>query len=385
MIKRTLAKELIKMTGEYPVITVIGPRQSGKTTLVKNLFNHYNYLNLENPENRRLAFEDPKELLRMYPAPVIIDEIQRVPELLSWIQIHVDNDNKQGQYILTGSHQLLLREQITQSLAGRTALLMLLPFSIDEIASLGNGFKKEDYMTTGFLPRVYDQGLTPVKAYRNYFHTYIERDVRNIIQLKNTTLFENFMRLLASRIGSVLNLEQLGNEIGVSSTTLKEWLSVLEASFIIFKLPPYYKNFGKRLLKSPKYYFIETGLAAWLLNIENSFQALRDPLHGSLFENMVLADILKSRVHNGLDPRLYYWRDSNGNEIDIIIEKQRSLIPVEIKSAETWHSKFLKGILWGRRHLENITKGFVVYSGDKEFQTNDTEVVNFKNTAHCFG
>ena len=321
----------------------------------------------------------------MYPEPLIIDEVQRVPELLSWIQVQVDETQKTGSYILTGSHQFQLHEAISQSLAGRTALLRLLPFSISELNQYQGVSDKGTLLHCGFMPRIYDVGLEPSELYRNYYQTYVERDVRQLIQIKNLTLFERFMKLLAGRVGQVLNLHGLSGEVGVSSTTLREWLSVLEASYIIFRLPPYYENFGKRLVKSPKLYFVETGLAAWLLGIENASQAIRDPLHGNLFENMVVADALKHRWNSGADPNLYFWRDSNGNEVDLIWDYNRELVPIEIKSAMTWNSDFATRIHWMQKSINKTTSGYVVYAGDFFPENEHYKVVSFKDLAKVFG
>ena len=385
MIPREIKPILLKSAKGYPVVTLTGPRQSGKTTLVKSAFPEHHYCNLEHPEVRALATEDPKSFFAMYPEPLIIDEVQRVPELLSWIQVQVDETQKPGSYILTGSHQFQLLEAISQSLAGRTALLRLLPFSISELNQYQGVSDKGTLLHRGFMPRIYDAGLEPSELYRNYYQTYVERDVRQLIQIKNLTLFERFMKLLAGRVGQVLNLHGLSGEVGVSSTTLREWLSVLEASYIIFRLPPYYENFGKRLVKSPKLYFVETGLAAWLLGIENASQAMRDPLHGNLFENMVVADALKHRLNSGADPNLYFWRDSNGNEVDLIWDYNRELVPIEIKSAMTWNKGFANRIQWMQKAIHQTTSGYVVYAGDFFPETDQYKVVSFKDLAKVFG
>jgi len=365
MIKRELERELKRVSREYPVVTVIGPRQSGKTTLVRKVFSGHSYCNLESPENRTLAREDPKSLFRQFPAPVVIDEVQRVPELLSWIQVMSDESGKTGEFILTGSHQLQLHEAVSQSLAGRTALLRLLPFSIKELSFFADRPKtKEAYMVRGFLPRIYDKGQTPSDAYRNYFQTYVERDVRQLVNLRNLNQFEKCIKLLAGRVGQLLNLSNLSNEVGVSATTLKEWISILEASFIIYRLSPYYRNFGKRLVKTPKIYFVETGLAAWLLGIETEEQAMRDPLHGALFENLVVMDALKTRMNAGRESSLYFWRDNKGHAVDLILEKQRRLTPIEIKSAMTWNADFARNVRWFQDAVPAAEFGHIIYAGD---------------------
>lgn len=385
MIKRDLESVLQKAACDFPVVTLIGPRQSGKTTLVRAVFPDHTYCNLENPEIRTIAQKDPKSFFSQFPTPLIIDEVQRVPDLLSWIQVLSDESGRNGEYILTGSHQLRLHEAVAQSLAGRTVMLRLLPFSINELSQISDcSLCKEDVMLRGFLPRIYDRHQVPADAYRSYFQTYVERDVRQLINLRNLNQFEHFMKLLAGRVGQLLNLSNLANEVGVSSTTLQEWISILEASFVIYRLFPYYRNFGKRLVKTPKLYFVETGLAAWLLGIETPEQMLRDPLHGGLFENMVVMDALKTRLNAGREPSLYFWRDSKGHEADLVLEQQRRLIPVEIKSSMTWHDDFAKNIHWMQKHLPDIEHGHILYAGTLFPEKETYSVHSFKNIADIF-
>ena len=385
MIKRTIRTELAKLAKQFPVVTVTGPRQSGKTTLVQMQFPKYAYCNLEHPETRRLAQSDPNAFFDLYPAPVIIDEVQRVPELLSYIQVRADASSKKGQYILTGSHQLALREAVSQSLAGRTALLELLPLSIAELAEAGIELTREEYIFQGFYPRIYAEDAEPQRLYRNYFQTYVERDVRQILQVKDLSLFEQFIRLLAGRTGHVLNLHSLGNEIGVSGKTLKEWVSVLEASFIVFRLPPYFENFGKRITKSSKLYFTDTGLLCYLLGIEKPEQVARDPAFGHLFENLVVMEALKARLNQGLDPNLYFFRDNNRQEVDLVYKKGRKLFPVEIKASMTWSQDFLRGIDYFRRTVPDSGKGTVIYSGELQPDLKAASVIHFKRTGELFG
>jgi len=268
MIPRTLTHELLAQLNEYPIVTVLGPRQAGKTTLVREVLSDYQYVSLENPEIREIATEDPKAFLKQYAGKAIFDEIQRTPHLLSYLQGIVDEKKQNGQFVLTGSHQLELRASISQSLAGRTGILHLLPLSISELDEANIQFDYfEDYVFHGFMPRVYDQQQRPHTAYANYYQTYIERDVRQLIRLKDASLFEKFIKLLAGRVGQLINYQSLANDVGVDANTIKHWLSILEASFVVFKLPPYFENFGKRVIKSPKYYFTDTGLLAYLLDI----------------------------------------------------------------------------------------------------------------------
>jgi len=386
MISRKIHHELINLANQYPVVSVIGPRQAGKTTLVRSAFPSTSYVNLELPENRNLAANDPKAFFHRYTSPLIIDEIQRVPELLSYIQVIVDEHNSAGQFILTGSDQLQLSEEITQSLAGRTAILKLLTFSISELLDAGISHTRDEWIAKGFLPRIYDQKLEPFKAYGNYLETYVERDLRKQINIRNLATFEAFLKLLAGRVGQVLNLQSLSNDLGVSSPTIQQWISILEASFVVFRIYPYYKNFGKRIIKSPKLYFTEVGLAVYLLGIQNKEQVSRDPLLGGIFENLVVADILKSRLNAGLPPNLYFFRDSNGNEVDLVIEENRSLTAVEIKSAMTYKESFTRGIDYFQKiNLNNqIKKGVVIYAGGLEFESDSHIVRNFSNIEGLF-
>ena len=383
-IKREIEKELLSLMEDYPVVTITGPRQSGKTTLAKTTFPGYNYCNLENPEIRQLAENDPNAFFTSFSQPLIIDEIQRVPQLLSFIQVIVDEKNKKGLFLLTGSHQQSLREAVSQSLAGRTALLRLLPFSIKELLSANIELNRDKLIYTGFLPGIYDNKLNPTKAYRNYFQTYVERDLRQLLQVKNLSNFENFIRLLAGRVGQILNLHSLSGDLGVSATTLTHWLSVLEASFLVFRLQPYFENFGKRLVKSPKLYFTDVGLVCYLLGIETPEQVTRDPLIGGLFENMVVLEAVKTRLNKGFDPNLFYFRDNNKNEVDLIYKKQRMLTPIEIKSAMTFNENLLKGIAYFQRTSNQAQKGYLVYSGDLTFERDNVHVINFKDVYKIF-
>jgi predicted AAA+ superfamily ATPase len=380
IIKRDIGKELRDLVRSYPVVTITGPRQAGKTTLAKMEFPHYRYCNLENPEMRSLAADDPNAFFNEFACPLIIDEIQRVPHLLSYIQTIVDEKEQKGMFILTGSHQLDLNQAISQSLAGRTALLHLLPFSIAELEREEIKLERDEYIYKGFLPRIYKDDLDPTKAYRNYFQTYIERDLKQMINLKNLSQFEVFLKLLAGRTGQVINFNSLSNDVGISSTTLKGWLSILEASFILFRLNPYFENFGKRIIKSPKIYFTEIGLVTYLLGIEDMSQVARDPLIGNLFENLVVIEALKARLNKGLDPNLFFFRDNNRNEVDLIYKKSRELIPIEIKSASTFNKKFLAGIHYFRKVTAKTGKGYLIYSGELTPAIDDIQVLNFTRT-----
>ena len=380
MIYRTITKELLTQLREYPVVTVIGPRQAGKTTLVRNVLPDYSYVSLEDPENRQLANDDPKAFLKRFSGKTIFDEVQRTPHLLSYLQGIVDEEGTNGRFVLTGSHQLELRAAITQSLAGRTGILHLLPLSIGELHDAKITFDDfESYIVHGFLPRVYDQHQRPRTAYANYYQTYVEKDVRQLIQLKDVSLFEKFIKLLAGRVGQIINYQSLSNDVGVGAPTIKQWLSILEASFIIFKLPPYYKNFGKRVIKSPKYYFTEIGLLAYLLGIEKNTQVSRDPLVGNIFENLAVIEVLKSRYNQGRNAELYYFRDSNGNEIDLLCKTGDGLVGVEIKSASTWNNSFSKSLTNFSESNEKLAGRIVVYSGSRIDLSSGVQVRSYKD------
>lgn len=385
MIPRIITTELLTQLKEYPIITVIGPRQAGKTTLVRAVLPDYDYVSLENPEIRQIAIDDPKAFLKQHTKKVIFDEIQRTPHLLSYLQGIVDQDRDNGQFVLTGSHQLELRAAITQSLAGRTALLHLLPLSIAELDAVGIRFESfEDYIYHGFLPRIYDQQQRPHRAYANYYQTYVERDVRQLIHLKDASLFEKFVKLLAGRTGQIINYHSLANDVGVDAKTIKQWLSILEASFVVFKLTPYFENFGKRVIKSPKYYFTDTGLLAYLLDIEKAGQVTRDPLVGNLFENLVVLEALKVRYNQGLTPNLYFFRDSHGNEIDLLHKSANHLIGVEIKSAATWNQRFKKGLMHFAQNNKPLTGSYVVYNGEAIAFSDGVKAIPYGKVAEIF-
>lgn len=384
-IPRDVKDELLTLSGEYPVVTVIGPRQAGKTTLVQNALPGYAYSNLEDPETREFATEDPKAYLKQFPGKTILDEIQRVPTLLSYLQVEVDAHPQNGRFVLTGSHQLSLREAISQSLAGRTAIVTLLPLSIRELRYAGITFPDfSDYCFTGFLPRVHEQPQRPGPAYANYFQTYVERDVRQLIHLKDQSLFEKMLKLIAGRVGQLLDVSALANDVGVDSKTIRNWISILEASFLLFKLPPYFENFGKRILKSPKYYFTEPGLLCYLLGIRNPEQVKRDPLVGNIFENLVVIEALKTLHNAGQPADLYFFRDSKGNEVDLLSGTGRNLVATEIKSASTFSQRQLAGL----RKFQNLNpllrQSQLIYNGRNHDLSEGILVRHFAETASLF-
>lgn len=385
MIPRQLKNELLAQLDEYPIVTVLGPRQAGKTTLVRNTLPDYEYVSLEAPDIRQFAQEDPRAFLHQYSTHVIFDEIQRVPELLSYLQGIVDEDGRSGRFVLTGSHQLQLRAAIAQSLAGRTGILHLLPFSIAELSAVNISFDSfHEYLFHGFLPRIYDKHQRPHIAYGNYYQTYIERDVRQLISLKDAALFEKFMKLLAGRTGQLINYQSLSGDVGVDPKTIKQWLSILEASFVVFKLSPYFENFGKRVIKSPKYYFTDTGLLTYLLDIEKASQLVRDPLIGNMFENLVVLEAFKAQYNQGKKPNLYFFRDSQGKEIDLLHSSGRELTGIEIKSSSTWNSSFKQALLKFSDSYHPLVAGYVVYSGENRVFSDGTAAINYKNVYELF-
>lgn len=382
MINRTLSTALLDAAQHYPVVTLTGPRQSGKTSLVRSAFPDKPYYNLEQPDLRERITQDPLMFLKNLPEGAILDEIQNTPDLVSYLQVIVDEQQKEGMFILTGSHQLSLHQSITQSLAGRTAMLNLLPLSIEELKGKSIDLAFDEQIYTGFYPRIYDKNINPTTAYRDYFQTYIERDVRQLIQLKDLRTFQNFLRIFAGRIGQLLNASSLGNEIGVSHNTIKHWLSILEASFIVYRLEPYFANVNKRIIKSPKYYFVDTGLACYLLGIENTEQLIRDPLRGQLVENMIVLECAKARINKGREPHLYFYRDQLGHEVDLIHQQGSTLTPIEIKASQTYHQQFTKGLDYLRNLLpQQVQEGYVVYAGEAEQKIQQNYLLNFKNAA----
>lgn len=378
LIQRDIAPEIERLAGLYPVVTITGPRQSGKTTLCKMVFPDKPYITLENPDSRQFALEDPLGFLKQIPKGGVIDEIQRVPDLLSYIQGIVDDHQISGEFILTGSAQFELLDGITQSLAGRTALAKLLPFSLDEISG-NKSLEVDDLLFRGFFPRIIDHNLNPTEAYSFYLDTYIERDVRNLIRISDLSLFERFVRLCAGRTGQLLNMSSLANDVGVSSHTIKSWISVLEASFLIFLLPPHYKNFRKRLVKSPKLYFLDPGLICYFLGVTRADQLATHPLRGSIFETFVVCELLKQRFNRIKRSNLYFFRDNAGHEVDVIADRGLSLLPLEIKSAATVHSDMFKNLKYYKKLNPDCDKPVLVYAGDHNQERTDYRVVNFKS------
>lgn len=377
MVRRIITPELLESAQKYPVVTVLGPRQSGKTTLVRTSFPDKTYVSLEEPDVRMAAEEDPRGFFSQLPGGAILDEVQRLPVLLSYIQGIVDEKGRSGLFILTGSHQPGLHQAISQSLAGRTALLTLWPFSLAELRNYRKHWTPFDLIVRGSFPRLHEEAIEPRRFYNDYVQTYLERDVRSLIQLHDLSLFQKFLTLLAGRIGQLVNFNALSNDVGASGTTLRNWLAALKASYLVMEVPPFHENIRKRVVKSSKIYFTDTGLAAFLLGIHDERQASRDPLRGSLYENMVIVDILKGAFNKGIRPEIYFFRDSHGNEVDLIIRERGSLIPVEIKSASTFSPDFIKGLQTFKSLApDRLAPGAVLYNGERTFQIHGNRVTN---------
>lgn len=380
MFNRAIAEIAETLSTQYPVVTLLGPRQSGKSTLVKSLFKDMKYVNLEAPDERKLIESDPRSFLESIPKEgIIIDEVQRLPELLSYIQVYVDDNPKRNrQFILTGSHQLALHEAISQSLAGRTTILRLLPFSIAELRAYNIEMEAEDYILKGLFPKLYNQEMDHTKYYQDYVSTYLERDVRRMINVKDLSLFQDFLQLAAGRIGQLVNYNSLSNDLGVSNHTVKQWFSILEASYVTVKIKPYFENISKRVVKSPKIYFTDPGLACYLLGIENQLQLKRDPLRGNLFENMVILELIKSRYNLGKEHNLSFYRDNHKNEVDILYKSARQIIPIEIKSSKTFHTDFLKGLRYFDTLMtDRVPHGYVIFAGSKTGKVDKFNIINF--------
>lgn len=380
MIPRTIEKKLGELARQYPVVAVTGPRQSGKTTLVKHVFPDRTYVSLEDPDIREFARTDPRGFLSTYPEGSILDEIQRVPGLFSYLQTRVDDVGKEGLYILTGSFNFGLMEGISQSLAGRVGLLNLMPFSFSELENANRLPETlEDMLYTGFYPRIYDKQLPPGEWYANYVATYLERDVRTILNVSDLGVFQRFLKMCAARSGSLLNLSSLGDDCGITHNTAKSWLSVLETSFIVYLLRPHHENFNKRLVKSPKIYFLDTGLLSYLVGIDSPGNLQTNALRGNIFETWVISELLKSRLNRGLRENLYFWRDRSGHEIDCMVETGEFLLPIEIKSGMTVTRDYFKGLnYWSKISGTPAEKMYLVYGGTAGQTRNKMNVLGWK-------
>jgi len=359
---------------------ITGPRQAGKTSLAQRCFPDKPYFSLENPDVREQITTDPRAFFSANRHGAIIDEFQRYPDILSYIQGIVDEKREKGQFILTGSNNVTMLSQVAQSLAGRVAILKLLPLTVGELSDLGREFKTDDFLVNGFYPGIYSEGLNPLKAYRNYYETYVERDIRQLLQVKDLIHFQRFVKLCAGRTGQLINASSLANEVGVTSMTIQSWLSALQATFIVFLVQPWSANISKRMVKTPKLYFYDVGLASYLLGIENLSHVETHPLRGALFENMVILELLKKRFNAGLDNNLYFYRDNHGNEVDVLQESGYQLNLFEIKSGQTYTSHFLKGLEYLKKLIpERISTSNLIYSGEQEMIIHGHRIMNYRN------
>jgi len=365
MIPRKMEKALLQRAKFYPAVFVTGPRQSGKTTLLKHSFPEHKFVTLEDPDLRDYATNDPRGFLNSLGEKAIIDEAQNVPEIFSYLQGMIDSSSGAGRYILSGSQNFLLMERISQTLAGRVGILNLLPFSYAEISTAtALTAKTNDWIFTGSYPRIYDQNIDPRIYYSDYTSTYVERDVRTLKSIVDANTFMRFIRLCAGRIGQLVNYSKLASDAGITSATARSWLSILEASYIAYFVQPYYKSTNRRLIKAPKLYFTDTGLACYLLSIRDSSQLDLHYLRGSLFENMVMNEYIKSQYNLGAQPNLYFWRDSNNTEVDMLFEEDGKIILAEIKASETLHNRSFRALSSVAEHLAvNSDNRFVVYDG----------------------
>lgn len=377
MIKRTLSTKVQQLSKKFPIVTITGPRQSGKSTLLRSQFPDYRYVSLENLDMREFATRDPHGFLATYDRHVIIDEAERAPSLLSYLQTHVDEANESGMYMLAGSRNFHLMEAIDQSLAGRTAVLKLLPFSrleLHDAGALPSSINAQIF--TGFYPRIYDKGIAPTDYYPSYISTYVERDVRTILKVTDLNRFTRFVRLCAGRIGQLLNMSALATEAGVSKPTIESWLSVLEASYILYRLEPNFNNYNKRIVKTPKLYFYDTGLACSLLGITSAEQLDTHFLRGGLFENMVVNQFIKQSLNAGAQPDLTFWRDSTGLEVDLIRTNGLAQSAYEIKSGSTFHPDYFKGLQkWSALSGASPENLAVIYGGNTPLQTSEGAVL----------
>ena len=389
MIVRQMSSQILEAATQYPVVAVTGPRQSGKTTLSRELFPDYAYANLEKPETRQFAVEDPNGFLAQFNKPVILDEVQRVPDLFSYIMPLVDEHRKMGEFILSGSQNFHLQQAISQSLAGRCATMKLLPLSFRELNRKPNhdifriGEEAPDipdapgnpfaHIFRGGYPPIYDRGIRPTNWYAQYTQSYLERDVRQLVNVGDLETFERFLRLAAGRSGQILNMDSLANDVGVSSITIKRWISLLAASYIVFLLKPHSRNFNKRLIKTPKLYFYDTGLLCYLLGIRSDKDLEIHSQRGAIFETYIISEFHKSCFNAGVEPPIYYWRDSQGHEVDLLIEDGETLFPVEIKSGQTVSGNMLAGLDYWRK-LDNSDAGMLIYGGSENYTRNGIRV-----------
>ncbi len=373
MLPRQLEKVLPDVLTTFPVVAIVGPRQSGKTTLCRNFFSDKPYVSFENPDHKERFEADPRGFLANYPDGAVFDEVQRCPDLFSYLQEIVDRSSRMGRFILTGSQQFRLNSGISQSLAGRVASFRLLPFSLSELETgrvFGDdlrGMSLDEYLYQGSYPPIYDRGPKVALWCANYIQTYVERDVRSLLNVSDLGTFQRFIRLCAARTGQLVNFSEIGEQAGVSHNTIKSWISILEASCILFLLKPYHTNFSKRLVKTAKIYFYDTGLLCWLLSIKDTTQLNLHPMRGQIFESFVISELLKNRFNRGEENNLYFWRDQNGNEIDVLIDQGMETIPLEIKSGMTFRPEHCKTIQKWESISGSARQPILIYGGDTSF------------------
>jgi hypothetical protein len=379
MIKRDAATALLTKAKHYPVVAITGPRQSGKSTLAKTLFPDKPYCSLEDRDHRQFALDDPRRFLAQFPQGAILDEVQHCPDLFSYLQSMVDARSEQGLYVLTGSQQFGLLANITQSLAGRVGFIQLLPFTLCELQAADCApTSVEELLLTGLYPPIYDRKIPSLSWYSDYVMTYIERDVRQISQIQDLRVFHRFLQMCAARTGQILNLSSLANDCGITHNTAKAWISVLEASYIVFLLSPHHHNFNKRLIKSPKLYFYDTGLACTLNGLQRAEQLVTHPLRGALFETWVISELMKNRFNQGLLSNLYFWRDSQGHEVDVLVDQGDQLIPVEVKAGETIAADYFAGLRYWQTLSRQTQQAWLIYAGQLNQQRSGTEVVGWQ-------
>lgn len=369
MIERNAKDKMLYLAEKYPIVTITGPRQSGKTTLTQALFKNKAYVNLEKPDDREFAISDPNGFLAKYENGAVIDEVQRAPELFSYIQVLVDKKKKNNMFILSGSQNFSLLKNISQSLAGRTGIVTLLPLSLDELKKNYSNYSWQDFIYHGMYPKIYEDKINPTDYYRDYVQSYLERDLRDLKAVHDLELFKKFLRLCAVRIGQPLNYANISSDLGASENTVRDWINVLATSYVIYLLPAYFANIKKRLIKSPKLYFHDVGLAAYLLNIENINHVQTHPLYSMLFENLCIGEMLKTRYNQGLEANMFFYKDSS-KELDLVMPRGGKLIPIEIKASSTVHEGHFSSLKYFEKLFpKEVEAKFLVYAGDEQNRT----------------